>query len=266
MFVEDLESAKYYDALPRFTKEIYDYLETLGIKNKVIADIGSGTGRIAIDLLERGNTVCCVDLDENMRNICDKKCNSFKDRYISVNGSDIKMNLKTKSIDYVITSQSFHRFNPIRFKNECNRVLKDNKNIIIIWYRVDFSDPIIKDMLTSLKNNYKNYETRYNKSEIDGSKEEELLNNESAIKFFNNQSIMKEIYSKPLLNEEEFITLGLSLSLFPITHEMNTVTKVINSKEFNKEEYIKDLKSIFKKYSKDNKIELIFKVQIHSHN
>ena len=70
---------------------------------------------------------------------------------------------------------------------------------------------------------------------------------------------MKEIDSKPQLSEEEFITLGLSLSLFPITHEMNTVTKVLNSKDFNKEQYIKDLKKIFKKYLKNNKIELILK-------
>ncbi len=262
MFVEDIESAKYYDALPRFTKEVYDYLN---INNSIVADIGSGTGRIAIDLLERNNIVYAIDIDENMRNICNKKCSKYKDKYISINGSDEKMNIKTKSVDYVISSQSFHRFNTIKFKNECNRVLKDNKNIFIIWYRIDFNNPIYKDMLISLKNNYKDYKTRYgNKSEIEGALEEEILNNESAKEFFNNKSVMKEIDSKPQLSEEEFITLGLSLSLFPITHEMNTVTKVLNSNSFNKEQYIKDLKNIFKQYSKNNKIELIFKVQIHS--
>lgn len=53
-FVENTESAKYYDSLPRFTEDVYEYLDKIGLKNKIIADVGSGTGRVTIDLLERG--------------------------------------------------------------------------------------------------------------------------------------------------------------------------------------------------------------------
>ena len=54
-FVDDFESAKYYDSFPRFSKNVYEFLEKIGLHKKKIADVGSGTGRIAIDLLESEN-------------------------------------------------------------------------------------------------------------------------------------------------------------------------------------------------------------------
>jgi ubiquinone/menaquinone biosynthesis C-methylase UbiE len=266
-YVEDYESAKYYDSLPRFSSNIYDYFENeLGIKNAIVADIGAGTGRVTIDLLERGNKVYAVDPDENMRKICTQKCSSYKNNYISIKGNAVNTHIKDKSIDYVICSQSFHCFDEEKFKKECQRILKNKNNVIILWYRVDFNNPIIAEMLKSIKENYKNYKTRYdNKSEVDGSLAEAKIDNSSARHFYNGKSKMKDIMSKAILSEEEFISLGLSLSLFPITHDMNTVSKLLESDNFNKNKYINDLKNIFKKYSKNNLIELDFNVQIHSH-
>ena len=264
-FVDDIESAKYYDALPRFSEEIYDYLEKIGIKNKVVADIGSGTGRIAIDLLERGNTVYAIDPDINMRKICEKKCSSYNNFY-SIDGIDSNMNIPNNSVDYVIASQSFHRFDLNLFKKECNRVLKDKNNIIVIWYRVDFENPIIRDMLISIKNNYKEYTTRYETDEVNGSKMEEIDNNKVVKKFFDGKSHMENITTKAILDLDEFITLGLSLVLFPISHKLTSVYEVLKQKSFNKNQYIKELENIFNKYSNNSKIELNFNVQIHSHN
>lgn len=264
-YVDDYESAKYYDALPRFSKSVYDYLEQIGIKNKVVADVGSGTGRTAIDFLERGNTVYAIDPDSNMRSLCENKCAQFKERFISVDGTDACMNIADKSVDYVFVSQSFHRFEIEYFKEECSRVLKDKNNVIIVWYRVDFKNPIYASMLSSIKKNYKDYTIRYDTDEITGAKIEEQANNEDANKFFDGNSHMEEVMSTPLLSLEEFLTLGLSLALFPITHKMNSVSEVLKQKSFHKEDYINDLKDIFNKYAKDDKIELKFNVQIHSY-
>ena len=263
-FVDDLESAKYYDALPRFSSEVYDYLEKLGLSKKVVADVGSGTGRIAIDLLERENTVYAIDPDSNMRAICEKKCKGFKN-FISIDGTDSSMNIPDNSVDYVLVSQSYHRFDQKLFKKECNRVLKDKNNIIIIWYRVDFKNPIIASMLASLKKNYKDYATRYESDEITGAAHEEKENNNDAKKLFDGNSHMENVMTRANLTEDEFLTLGLSLVIFPITHKMNSVAEVLKQKSFNKDEYVKELKDIFNKYAKDEKIELNFNVQIHSY-
>ena len=71
--------------------------------------------------------------------------------FISINGTDLNMNISDHSVDYVLVSQSYHRFNSYFFKKECERVLKDKNNVIIIWYRVDFNNPIYAEMLASIK-------------------------------------------------------------------------------------------------------------------
>lgn len=114
------------------------------------------------------------------------------------------MNISDNSVDFVLSSQSYHRFNPKLFKKECNRVLKDKKNIVIMWYRIDFEKPIYSDMLLSVKNNYKNYQIRYDTDEIIGSKKEEFENNNDA-----KNAIMRNIISKS------------------ITHKTNNVSDVL---------------------------------------
>lgn len=262
-FVNDYESAKYYDSLPRFSKEVYEYLKKIGVYNKVVADVGSGTGRLAIDLLKNNNKVYAIEPDSNMRTICENKCNKYKN-FISIDGNDANMNIPNNSVDYVLVSQSYHRFEPKLFKKECNRVLKDRDNVIILWYRVNFEKPIFAEMLTSIKKNYKDYQTRYESDEITGAKIEEIENNNDATEFFSGNSHMENIISKSFLNLEEFINLGLSLALFPITHKMNNVSEILKQETFKKNNYINDLKKIFNKYAVKNKIELEFNVQIHS--
>lgn len=263
-YVDDLESAKYYDALPRFSNEVYDYLKKKGICKSSVADIGSGTGRITIDLLENGNKVYAVDPDNNMRIICEQKCKHFKNSFHSVNGTDSNTNLPSKSVDYIIVVQTFHRFNLKLFKEEATRILKNPDNIFIIWYRLNFKNPIYANMLKAIKKNYTDYQIRYDTDEITGAKLEEEGNNQSVCEFFNNHCNMDTIISKSSLTLGEFLRLGLSLAIFPIKHKMNNVSEILKQESFDKESYITDLTNIFNRYSKKDKIELKFEVQIHS--
>lgn len=266
-YVDNYESAIYYDALPRFDSNVYDYLygKEIGMKkDSVIAEIGSGTGRIVYDLLLRGSTVYAVDPDLNMRKVCEKKCAKFNNNYISVNGLDSNFNLNDKSIDFIISSQSFHRFDKKLFLEECKRVLKIEGKIVVIWYRIDFKNNIYKDLLLNLKNNYEDYETRYNCDEIDGSIIEEKENIDDINSFFSSAIKFKEIYSYSNLTYDEFEKLCLSFALFPLSHKINNVNTVLDSDTFDKNNYKKGIEIIFKKYSNNNVISLPFRVQIFS--
>lgn len=265
LFVKDFQSADYYDALPSFSANVIDFLysDKIGIKqDSVIADVGAGTGRLCIPFLKRGNNVIAIEPDANMRKICDTKCSNYAN-YQSVEGTDVQMNIEDQSIDFVIASQVYHRFDEDGFKKECQRVLKNPQNVIIIWYRIDFNNPVYDAMLRSVKSRFSKYETRYTLDEIMGAAIEAKENNDSAVAFFQGKSKMETIISEASLSKDEFIKLGLSLSLFPITHEMNTVSKVLESEYFDLPNYINDLELIFDRYAINNLITLQFEVQIH---
>lgn len=83
-----------------------------------------------------------------------------------------------------------------------------------------------------------------------GAKIEEGQNNIDALDFFDGNLHMENVNIKAFLNLEKFLTLGFSLALFPITHEMNSVSEVLKQKTFKKQEYLADLSKIFDRYKK----------------
>lgn len=125
--------------------------EKLNLKNAVVADVGCGVGRIAIDLLKRDNEVYAIDPDKNMLDVCTKKCAKYNKKYHSIMGKDTSTNIPNNVVDFVISSQSLHIFNLKLFKKECKRVLKQNGKILIIWYRIDFKNKIYSQMLSNVK-------------------------------------------------------------------------------------------------------------------
>ena len=258
----DYDCAKCYDILPRYPKTVYEYFDKIyNMKNKVIADIGCGTGRLTIDFLEMGNTVYAIDPEESMRSICKEKCKKFNDKIILIDGTESNMNINDKSVDFVIVSQAYHKFDPKLFKSECKRVLKENGKVLIMWYRINYNNKIYSQMLSNIKGCYKEYKTRYGLlSEFEGSVKEEKENIESAIILFENKYEINETMCDIELNLDEFKNLGLSMELFPISNSL--MPKIADSKEFNKEKYISNLENIFKENAIDNKIKLPFKIQV----
>ena len=73
---------------PTYAKEFIDYLysvENLS-ENSIIADIGSGTGKFAKQLLEKGSTVFCVEPNDDMRNVAVKELQDYA-KFVAVAGS-----------------------------------------------------------------------------------------------------------------------------------------------------------------------------------
>lgn len=128
---------------------------------------------------------------------------------------------------------------------------------------MNFEDEIISEMLSSVRESYSKYRTRYNTDEKIGARIEENENNESATEFLKNNSRKVELYNVSCLTREEFLKLGLSLSLLPTAYDLNKISKLLRSTDFNKEKYLKNLNKIFDKYSKNNLLELKLRVQVH---
>lgn len=117
------------------------YLQHNFSEQSVIADIGSGTGKFAKQLLDRGSFVYCVEPNQDMRSIAKKELSKY-DKFCAVNGTAAATGLDGGAVDFITTAQAFHWFDVLQFKNECKRILRQDGKVFLIWNMRDISDEI----------------------------------------------------------------------------------------------------------------------------
>ncbi len=140
----------------RFTERVDDYvkyrpgypLSVLDCLRKncglvataVIADIGSGTGKLTQLLLDNGNQVYAVEPNDPMRLAAEKLLRSYPN-FISIKATAEQTTLPDQSIDLITVGQAFHWFDAAQTHAEFTRILKPNAAVALIWNtrRVDGS-------------------------------------------------------------------------------------------------------------------------------
>lgn len=218
---------------PNYPHEFIDYLysETGFTSESVIADIGSGTGKLTGQLLERGSKVFAVEPNPDMRRIAESNFEGVNN-FVSVNASAENTTLEDKSVDFVTAAQSFHWFDRQRFKRECRRILKENGKVILVWNSRDETSSLVKENYEVNKRfcpDFKGFSGGMNGFE-----------NADALKDFFEGDYEIRVFENPLkFDEKGFIgrNLSSSYSLKP------------NERDY--EDYITELKKIFEKYSSD---------------
>ena len=75
----------------------------------IIADIGSGTGILSKQLLDKGSIVYAVEPNNDMRINAENQLKSFKNFY-SVSGTAEHTTLENNSVDFITVAQAFHWF------------------------------------------------------------------------------------------------------------------------------------------------------------
>lgn len=128
------KASTYEKYRPEYPKEFIDHLfSSTGLhEDNIISDIGSGTGILSKQLLEKGSLVICVEPNADMRQISVKNLSSYKN-FVSVNGSAEQTTLDQNSIDCITVAQAFHWFDTKKFKQECKRILKRNGKVALVW-------------------------------------------------------------------------------------------------------------------------------------
>ena len=114
-------------------------------KDSVIADVGSGTGKFARHLIERGSEVYCVEPSDDMRHTAENELSGYPN-FHSVKGDAEHSNLEDSSVDFVTTAQAFHWFDVERFRAECKRILKSGGRVFLIWNMRGESDALNREM------------------------------------------------------------------------------------------------------------------------
>ncbi len=127
-------ASEYTQSRPSYSAEFIECLfSKYGFSaSAVIADIGSGTGKFAKQLLQKGCNVICVEPNSDMRLVAEKELCEYTE-FKSVSGSAENTMLPDNSVDFITTAQAFHWFDTKSFKTECSRILKPDGKVFLIW-------------------------------------------------------------------------------------------------------------------------------------
>lgn len=119
---------------PCYPKAILDLLTAeCGLtKESVVADIGSGTGKLTQLFLENGNRVFGVEPNREMREAGERLLKDFPN-FSSVDGTAEATTLPDQSGDFIVAGQAFHWFDHQQCRREFLRVLKPGGRIVIVW-------------------------------------------------------------------------------------------------------------------------------------
>lgn len=199
-------------------------------EESVIADVGSGTGKLAKQLLDRGSFVYCIEPNGDMRKIAIEELGKYKS-FHAVDGTATETKLDEKSVDYITTAQAFHWFDISSFKEECKRVLRNNGSVFLIWNLRDMSSEMNQvsfEIYSKYCPNFKGFGGGIQKDDI------------RIKQFFEDHYEYLEFDHPLFYDKNKFISRSLSGSYS------------LKDRDENYNEYLDALSNLFEKYSKDN--------------
>ncbi|MEK4508400.1 SAM-dependent methyltransferase [Paenibacillus anaericanus] len=124
-----------------------DYLiNRNGLTNThTLADIGSGTGILTKQLLDQNLKVIAIEPNNDMRISAEDELNHYE-QFTSLNAAAENTGLPNSSVDLITVAQAFHWFDKDKFKLECQRILKQDANVALVWNsKVSSSDLVLEN-------------------------------------------------------------------------------------------------------------------------
>lgn len=119
---------------PHYPREIVSFLADRYdlTTDKIIADIGAGTGISSKPFLEEGYKVIAVEPNQEMLGKAVELLGGYPG-FSSVSGTAEHTTLKAHSVDAIIAGQAFHWFKRDEAKKEFRRILRKAGLLAVIW-------------------------------------------------------------------------------------------------------------------------------------
>ena len=209
--------------------------------SSIIADIGSGTGISAKFFLENGNPVFGVEPNEAMRTGAEKILKDFPN-FKSIDGTSENTGFEDKSVDFVIAAQAFHWFDKAKTRIEFKRILRENGWTALIWNERQLDS---NDFLREYERFLVKFGTDY------AQVRHENISNDILESFFQNKFQKAVFQNSQTLDFEGLKGRMLSASYMPSEENPQFEAMMTN------------LKEIFTKYERNNKIEIIYDTNIY---
>ncbi len=154
--------AEQYDAFrPHYPSEALIFLVTLGELDRTsdIADIGTGTGRIALELAKYVRLVYAIDTASVMLDRLNEHAEELGLTNIrTIEASAEETTLHDESLSMAIMAQSFHWVDKPKSLQEMHRILGPGKPLIVMWNQVvNVEDAYYKAVVATVKEYNSNY-------------------------------------------------------------------------------------------------------------
>ncbi len=119
---------------PSYPREVVELLRAeCGLTSSaIVADIGSGTGKLTELLLPHAKQVFAIEPNQEMREAGERLLKAHPN-FTSVNGTAEATTLSDRSVDLIVAGQAFHWFDRERTKAEFQRILKPGGYVALIW-------------------------------------------------------------------------------------------------------------------------------------
>lgn len=98
----------------------------------VIADLGSGTGKLAELFLRQSNAVYGVEPNREMREAGERLLAAYSG-FTSIDAPAEATTLPDQSVDFITAGQAFHWFDQARARIEFARILRPGGWVVLVW-------------------------------------------------------------------------------------------------------------------------------------
>jgi len=227
----------YPDGIVKFLHDTYGLTQ-----DKLIADIGAGTGISTELFLKKGYRVIAIEPNLEMREKAIELIGSYHG-FIPQNGTAENTGVKSSIVNAVIAGQAFHWFDAEKTRTEFKRILKPNGIVALIWnerkttsaFEQEYDQLIIKHGNDYVKVDHRNIDT------------------EHIAAFFNPEPVHLEVFSNKQVFDFEGLKGRLLSSSYMPTRE-----------DIGSQPMIDDLQALFDKYQQDGVIVINYDTKVYS--
>lgn len=138
---------------PAYPQEVLDLLiaECDLTKESVIADVGSGTGKLSELFLSHGYGVIGIEPNRAMREEAERLLRGY-DNFSSLDARAEATTLADSSVDMITAGQSFQWFETTQARSEFERILKPSRWVVLVWNDRRLGSPFLADYEQLLRN------------------------------------------------------------------------------------------------------------------
>ncbi|OAI48833.1 hypothetical protein AYO45_00735 [Gammaproteobacteria bacterium SCGC AG-212-F23] len=233
--------AKYRPSYPQEVLQVL--IAKCGLtKDKIVADVGSGTGLLSKLLLEYGSAVYGVEPNQFMREAAEVYLKSYPN-FFSVNGIAEATTLQNQSVDIITVGTAFHWFDAEKTKIEFKRILKSSGWVVLVWN--------VRNMEKSeLLHDYEDLILRYGKDY-----------RESNARRFDKTAIAEffspyEMKIQSFKNFQQFDWEGLKGRLLSTSYSLRPG-------DDQYDEMLEALKNIFDRYQRHGMVEFLYETKLY---